>query len=88
MAKTVNMMVRPGKDTNHQASRKKERAAPTIKPQLIWLGAPKPKKDSALSTRMAVATIKEPVTIKGERVFGKTCRSKMALSVCPATTAA
>src|SRR5690606_17889977 len=50
---TVRKMAIPGKVTDHQVTRKYGRLLPIIKPQLIILGSPNPRKDKPASKRMA-----------------------------------
>src|SRR5262245_15457865 len=88
IASTVSRMATPGTVTSHQASRRKARPAPIWKPQLIRSGAPRPRKDSADSIRIALATSNEPVTISGDKAFGSTWPTRIGMSRWPATMAA
>jgi hypothetical protein len=54
-----------------------------MKPRLITLGSPRPRNESADSVRMAVATMSEPVTMIGERQFGRICANMMRGSDMP-----
>src|SRR5699024_11626552 len=88
MARTVKRMARPGQTIIHQASRIMVRAAPIMKPQLIMLRSPSPRKDRADSVRMAVATMNEAETMMGDMALGKICDQMILLGRCPATMAA
>ena len=57
-----------------------------MKPQLITFGSPSPRNASADSMRIAVATMSEPVTMIGERVFGRISRKMIRRSFIPSTT--
>ena len=54
-----------------------------MKPQLMTLGSPRPRKDSADSMRIAVATVSEPVTMIGDRQLGRTWRKMTRRSLMP-----
>src|SRR5207249_10477639 len=77
MASTVRRMAIPGIVQSHHALRRKVRPAPIMKPQLMVFGSPSPRNDSADSMRIAVATMREPVTMIGERQLGRRWRKKM-----------
>ena len=83
MARTVISMAMPGNVHIHQATRNIDLPSLMIKPQLITLGSPQPKKASPLSIKIAVATISEPITIIGLRQFGRISASIMRISLIP-----
>ena len=67
----------PGNTLISGASRSMVRAAPIMKPQLMRLRSPRPRKDSEDSVRMAVAIINEAVTMMGDMALGKICVKMM-----------
>ena len=88
MASTVTRMASPGMAHSHHAVRRKVRPAPIMKPQLMTLGSPRPRKASADSMSIAVATISEPVTRMGESTLGRISRKMMRRSSMPSVTQA
>ncbi|MNV83482.1 hypothetical protein D3C71_1772910 [compost metagenome] len=76
-ASTVTKIATPGNRHIHQARRRKVREAPTMYPQVIRLGSPRPRKLIALSSRMALATISEAMTISGDTQFGRISANTM-----------
>ena len=59
------------------------RPAPIMKPQDIRLGSPSPMKESALSSRIAVATVSDTTTRIGEIAFGRMWPSTMRAVLSP-----
>src|SRR5690606_7667301 len=88
IATTVTTIARPGKTLSHQASRSIVREEPIMYPQLIMFRSPRPKKESALSVRIAVATISEAITTIADMALGRMCRKIKLVSDSPRTTAA
>ena len=81
-------MATPGTADIHQAWRSTLRDEPIMKPQLMRLGSPSPRKERPDSSSTAVATISEPVTITGPAALGKICRKMMARSAIPSASQA
>src|SRR5690606_13894581 len=87
-ARTVTRMAMPGNTLIHHASRSTLRDAPMMYPQVMVLGSPSPRKLSADSSKMALATISDPDTITGERLLGRICVSMMRAFDWPLSIAA
>src|SRR5690606_9961246 len=88
IASTVRRIATPGHTLIHQASRIMVREAPIMNPQLIMLRSPSPRKESADSVRMAVATMKDAETIIGDMALGRICDETMRDGFWPITMAA
>src|SRR6185312_7186711 len=75
--RTVRKMARPGNVTVHQPSMRYSRLEPMMRPQLITLGSPSPRKLSPASNRMAIPTTSAAETMSGGAALGSTTRHMM-----------
>ena len=65
-----------------------DRPEPIKNPQVIKFGSPSPRNDSALSNKIAVATISDASTMIGESALGRISPSTMERRDLPKTSAA
>src|SRR5262245_5598367 len=82
-ASTVSRIATPGMAVRYHSVRSISRPAPIIEPQLITLASPRPRKASADSVRMAVATMIDAVTMIGAAALGRIWRKIMRQSPMP-----
>lgn len=77
-------MARPGKRAIYGAENKKSRPLLNIVPHSGDGGcAPNPRKDNPAAERIAVANLKVPWIIIGDRILGKICLKIMTKSFAP-----
>ena len=88
--RTVNMIATPGKTASHHLfATSVSRLSASILPHVGTSGGtPRPRKESAASDRMTLATLKDAITVNGARMFGRIVRKMMENVLSPMARAA
>ena len=88
--KTVSMIAKPGNIANHHLlATKVSRLSASILPQVGTSGGtPSPRKESAASERITLATLKEAITVNGASMFGRIVRKIIESVLSPIALAA